>query len=71
LRGKAAERLSLHLQAQQGKVFEVLMEHNGMGRTPGFTEIEISAEGTGLGGRIVKARATSCGERHLIGERLS
>jgi threonylcarbamoyladenosine tRNA methylthiotransferase MtaB len=71
LRGKAAERLSLHLQAQQGEVFEVLMEHNGMGRTPGFTEIEISGEGVGLGGSIVKARATGCGERHLIGERLS
>ncbi len=71
LRGKAAERLSLHLQAQQGEVFEVLMEHDGMGRTPGFTEIEISAEGMGLGGRIVKARVTGCGERHLIGERLS
>ena len=71
LRRKAAERLSLHLQAQQGKVFEVLMEHNGMGRTPGFTEIEISGEGMELGGRILKARATSCGERHLIGERLS
>ena len=71
LRRKAADRLSLHLQAQQGKVFEVLMEHNGMGRTPGFTEIEISGEGTGSGGRIVKARATNYGERHLIGERLS
>ena len=71
LRRKATERLSLHLQAQQGKVFEVLMEHNGMGRTPGFTEIEISGEGVGLGGRIVKARVTSCGERHLIGELLS
>ena len=71
LRRKAADRLSLHLQAQQGKVFEVLMEHNGMGRTPGFTEIEISGEGMGSGGRIVKARATDYGERHLIGERLS
>jgi threonylcarbamoyladenosine tRNA methylthiotransferase MtaB len=71
LRGKAADRLSLHLQAQQGEVFEVLMEHDGMGRTPGFTEIEISVEGMGLGGRIVKARVTGCGERHLIGERLS
>ena len=71
LRRKAADRLSLHLQAQQDKVFQVLMEHNGMGRTPGFTEIEISGEGMGSGGRIVKARATSYGERHLIGERLS
>ena len=42
-----------------------------MGRTPGFTEIAISGEGMELGGRIVKARATSCSERHLIGERLS
>ena len=71
LRRKAADRLSLHLQAQQDKVFQVLMEHNGMGRTPGFTEIEISGEGMGSGGKIVKARATSYGERHLIGERLS
>jgi threonylcarbamoyladenosine tRNA methylthiotransferase MtaB len=71
LRRKAAERLSLHLEAQQGKVFEVLMEHNGMGRTPGFTEIEISGEGMELGGRILKARAISRGERRLIGERLS
>ena len=71
LRRKAADRLSLHLQAQQDKVFQVLMEHNGMGRTPGFTEIEISGEGMRSGGRIVKARATSYGERHLIGERLS
>ena len=71
LRRKAADRLSLHLQAQQDKVFQVLMEHNGMGRTPGFTEIEIRGEGMGSGGRIVKARATSYGERHLIGERLS
>ena len=71
LRRKAADRLSLHLQAQQDKVFQVLMEHNGMGRTPGFTEIEISGEGMGSGGRIVKARTTSYGERHLIGERLS
>ena len=34
LRRKAAERLSVHLQAEQGKVFEVFMERRGMGRTP-------------------------------------
>ncbi|HXW21402.1 MAG TPA: tRNA (N(6)-L-threonylcarbamoyladenosine(37)-C(2))-methylthiotransferase MtaB [Rhodomicrobium sp.] len=71
LRGKAADRLGLHLQAEQGKVFEVLMERGGLGRTPGFTEIEIKGEGRELGGAILKARATGCGERHLIGERLS
>ncbi len=58
LRRKAAERLSLHLEAEQGKVFEVLMEREGMGRTPGFTEIEINGEGSGLRGAILKARAT-------------
>ncbi len=71
LRRKAAERLSLHLQAEQGKVFEVLLESKGMGRTPGFTEIEINGEDSGLRGAIVKARATGCDERRLIGERLS
>ena len=71
LRRKAAQRLSLHLQAEQGKVFDVLMERKGMGRTPGFTEIEINGEGSGLHGAILKARATGCDERRLIGEPLS
>ena len=71
LRRKATERLSLHLQAEQGKVFEVLMESRGMGRTPGFTEIEIGGDGKELGGAILTARATGCGKSHLIGERLS
>ena len=42
-----------------------------MGRTPGFTEIEINGEGREMSGAILKARATGCGTRHLIGERLS
>ena len=42
LRRKAAERLGLHLEAAQGKVFEVLMEGDGMGRTPQFAEIAMS-----------------------------
>lgn len=71
LRRKAAERLALHLEAEQGKVFEVLMEGDGLGRTPGFTEIEVAGEGGELRGAIVKARATGRNERHLIGERLS
>ncbi len=71
LRRKAAERMCLHLQAEQGKVFEVLMERDGMGRTPGFTEIEIGGEGGEPAGAILKARATGYGKRHLIGERLS
>ena len=57
LRGKASERLTAHLEAQQNKVFDVLMERGSLGRTPGFTEIEI-AEKRASQGAIVKARAT-------------
>ncbi len=71
LRRKAADRLSQHLDAQRGKVFEVLMEHDGVGRTPGFTEIEIADERNELRGAIVRARATGRGKRRLIGETLS
>lgn len=71
LRRKATDRLGLHLKAEQGKVFDVLMERRGLGRTPGFTEIEIIGDTPEESGAIFKARATGLGERHLIGERLS
>ncbi len=71
LRRKAAERLALHLEAAQGKVFDVLMESGGMGRTPQFAEIAITGEGDGAAGAIVRARATGRNNRHLIGECLS
>ncbi len=69
LRGKAAELLKAHLEAQQNKGFEVLMERAGLGRTPGFTEIAIPDEKTGQGA-ILRARATGSAKTHLIGERL-
>jgi threonylcarbamoyladenosine tRNA methylthiotransferase MtaB len=71
LRRKAAERLGLHLEAAQGKVFEVLMEGDGMGRTPQFAEIAMRGEGGIVPGAIVTARVTGRNNRHLIGERLS
>lgn len=70
LRSKASERLRTHLEAEQDKVFDVLMERAGLGRTPGFTEMEIPADGEGQGG-IVRARAVGLANTHLIGERLS
>ncbi|ADP71477.1 MiaB-like tRNA modifying enzyme [Rhodomicrobium vannielii ATCC 17100] len=69
LRGKADTRLGTHLADETGKVFEVLMERERVGRTPGFTEIEI-AGGAERGG-IVRARATGHDKRHLIGECLA
>ncbi len=70
LRGKAGERLTTHLKAQQNKVFDVLIERSGLGRTPGFTEIEIPDERASQGA-IVRARATGLANSRLIGERLS
>lgn len=70
LRGKAAERLTGHLEDQRNKVFDVLMERSGLGRTPGFTEIAITGEPADQGA-ILKAKVTGAAETHLIGERLS
>jgi threonylcarbamoyladenosine tRNA methylthiotransferase MtaB len=69
LRQKAASRLTAHLHAQQNKVFDVLMEREGLGRTPGFTEIAIPQDSASPGA-IVRARATGLAENHLTGERL-
>jgi threonylcarbamoyladenosine tRNA methylthiotransferase MtaB len=71
LRRKAAERLGLHLEAAQGKVFQVLMERDGMGRTPQFAEMALQGDGGNVAGAIVTARAIARNNRHLIGERLS
>jgi threonylcarbamoyladenosine tRNA methylthiotransferase MtaB len=71
LRQKAAERLNLHLQAQQDRVFDVLMEREGLGRTPGFTEIELAEETALSHGALIRARATGRGKRRLIGERVA
>ncbi len=70
LRGKATERLTTHLKDQQDKVFDVLMERSTLGRTPGFTEIEIAGERVSQGA-IVRVRATGLANSRLIGERLS
>ncbi len=68
LRKKAAARLTEHLQGEQNKVFDVLMERAGLGRTPGFTEIEIGDDIAGPGA-IVQARVTGFVEKRLKGER--
>jgi threonylcarbamoyladenosine tRNA methylthiotransferase MtaB len=67
LRREAAQRLTEHLQAQQNKVFDVLMEREGLGRTPGFTEIEIP-DCSLVQGAIVRARVTGLTNNHLTGE---
>ena len=70
LRGKASERLTTHLEDQQNKVFDVLMERESLGRTPGFTEMEIEGWRPNQGA-IVRARATGLANSRLIGQRLA
>jgi threonylcarbamoyladenosine tRNA methylthiotransferase MtaB len=70
LRGKASERLTTHLEDQQNKVFDVLMERESLGRTPGFTEMEIEGWRPNQGA-IVRARATGLANTRLIGQRLA
>jgi threonylcarbamoyladenosine tRNA methylthiotransferase MtaB len=70
LREKASGRLLTHLHEQQNKEFEVLIERGKLGRTPGFTEIQL-AQGSPGQGAIVRARATGLAKTHLIGECLA
>jgi threonylcarbamoyladenosine tRNA methylthiotransferase MtaB len=70
LRQKGSERLNEHLKAQQNKVFDVLMERAGRGRTPGFTEVAFPG-GTAGQGALVRARVIGRAGGHLIGEQLA
>ena len=52
----------MHLEAQQNKVFDVLMERGSLGRTPGFTEIEIAGERARPGRHRKGSRHGACKE---------
>jgi threonylcarbamoyladenosine tRNA methylthiotransferase MtaB len=66
LREKGAAALAGHLAAQVGTDVDVLLERRGMGRTPGFAEIEVEATTAGPG-EIVRARVTRSDGRRLQG----
>lgn len=65
LREVAQASLEAHLDRQQGKVFEILMERPSLGRTPGFAEFRLS-EPLSVGA-IVKARVTGAERGVLTG----
>ena len=66
-RGRAA--LAHYLHSQVGQEVELLMERNGVGRTPGFAEMALgSAAGTG---EVLSARVTRSDGMRLQGERLA
>ena len=69
LRAKGSAALTHYLQSQVGQDVELLMERNGLGRTPGFAEMALdSAAGTG---EVLSARVTRSDGLRLQGERLA
>jgi threonylcarbamoyladenosine tRNA methylthiotransferase MtaB len=69
LRAKGSAALAHYLQSQVGQDVELLMERNGVGRTPGFAEMGLnSAAGTG---EVLSARVTRSDGLRLQGERLA
>jgi threonylcarbamoyladenosine tRNA methylthiotransferase MtaB len=65
--GEAA--LARYLEAQVGAETDVLVERDGIGRTPGFAEVALSAPGQATG-TLVRARVTRSDGRRLQGDPL-
>ncbi|HMN38304.1 MAG TPA: tRNA (N(6)-L-threonylcarbamoyladenosine(37)-C(2))-methylthiotransferase MtaB [Hyphomicrobium sp.] len=71
LRAKGAYVLDNYLNRQAGERCEVLMERDGMGRTPHFAEVDVSGRPDFLAGEIVTARITGRNADRLMGEVLT
>jgi threonylcarbamoyladenosine tRNA methylthiotransferase MtaB len=69
LRRQGALALCRYLEAQIGRDVEVLMEHDHVGRTPGFAQMELAAAAPA--GRLMSARVTGLRDRLLQGEALA
>jgi len=70
LRRKGESALSCYLQSQIGRDVELLMEHNEIGRTPGFAEVKLDRSGAEAGD-LVSVRVTRSDGVRLQGERLA
>jgi threonylcarbamoyladenosine tRNA methylthiotransferase MtaB len=67
LRARGQAVLSSYLAAQQGCAVDVLLESDGMGRTPQFAEVDMRG-GSVAAGEIVQAVITGVSSTRLIGE---
>jgi threonylcarbamoyladenosine tRNA methylthiotransferase MtaB len=67
LRHEAGRAQARYLHAQVGREAAVLMEQPGLGRTPGFAEVEIPT-GVAEAGELVNVRVTGSDGRRLRGE---
>jgi threonylcarbamoyladenosine tRNA methylthiotransferase MtaB len=69
LRTKGSAVLAHYLQSKVGQDVELLMERNGLGRTPGFAEMAL--DGAAATGEVLSARVTRSDGLRLQGERLA
>jgi threonylcarbamoyladenosine tRNA methylthiotransferase MtaB len=69
LRAKATLALGAYLQGQVGREVELLMERDGIGRTPGFAEVVLDGEATARD--LVRARVTRSDGARLHAEPLA
>jgi threonylcarbamoyladenosine tRNA methylthiotransferase MtaB len=70
LRDKGRTAVAGYLQAHVGREAELLMERRGLGRTPGFAEVEVAPDASEPG-EFVHIRVTGSDGSRLRGERLA
>jgi threonylcarbamoyladenosine tRNA methylthiotransferase MtaB len=68
LREKGELALASYLDRQQGQKHSVLIERDGIGRTPHFAEVSVAGAALCAPGEIVEARITGSEKTILIGE---
>ena len=68
LREKGDRALAGYLASQTGQDHSVLMEREGIGRTPHFAEVTVSGRTAFVPGEIVRARITGADHSMLLGE---
>ncbi len=64
LRQKGNRRLDEYLHAQSGKLVDVLVERDLIGRTPQFTEIRLDQPAST--GELVRARVSGVSDDHML-----
>jgi threonylcarbamoyladenosine tRNA methylthiotransferase MtaB len=70
LRAVGEGALAEYLAAQVGRETEVLVERAGIGRTPGFAEVELASSGA-RPGSLLRARVTRSDARRLQADPLT
>jgi threonylcarbamoyladenosine tRNA methylthiotransferase MtaB len=69
LRQRGAAGLARYLAAQQGRECEIVIERPGLGRTPGFAQLQLKA--AAAAGTLLRARVIASDGERLHGEAIA